>query len=91
MNNVDSIGQDLVAMCVNDALCHGAIPIAFLDYYVTGQLNVERAARVVKSIASACIDCGCALVGKCIETFFVDKSTFVSTIFIVEPTCFCRR
>jgi phosphoribosylaminoimidazole (AIR) synthetase len=64
MNNFDSIGQDLVGMCVNDVLCHGAIPIAFLDYYVTGQLNANRAAQIIMSIANACIDCQCALVGK---------------------------
>jgi len=51
-------------MCVNDVLCHAAKPIAFLDYYVCGWLNREQAARVVKSIAAACMEAGCALVGE---------------------------
>lgn len=51
-------------MCANDVLCHGAAPKVFLDYYVTGQLESGQAARVVKSIAEACLESGCALVGK---------------------------
>jgi phosphoribosylformylglycinamidine cyclo-ligase len=60
---VDTIGQDLVAMCVNDLVCQGAEPLFFLDYFATGRLDVDLAARVVAGIARACAEAGCALVG----------------------------
>jgi phosphoribosylformylglycinamidine cyclo-ligase len=60
---LDTIGTDLVAMCVNDLVCQGAEPLMFLDYFATGKLDVAQAARVVTSIAKACAACGCALVG----------------------------
>jgi phosphoribosylformylglycinamidine cyclo-ligase len=59
----DTIGQDLVAMCVNDLVVQGAEPLFFLDYFATGALHVEQAARVVNSIARACEASGCALIG----------------------------
>ena len=61
--NLDGIGQDLVAMCVNDLIVCGAKPLFFLDYYATSKLNVNEASVVIKSIAEACIDSGCSLLG----------------------------
>jgi phosphoribosylformylglycinamidine cyclo-ligase len=57
------IGQDLVAMCVNDLVVQGAEPLFFLDYYATGKLNVDEAATVIAGIAHACRESGCALIG----------------------------
>ena len=57
------IGQDLVAMCVNDIVVQGAEPLFFLDYYATGKLDVDAAAKVVAGIAAACKASGCALIG----------------------------
>ncbi len=59
----EGIGQDLVAMCVNDLICTGGEPLMFLDYYATGKLDLKAAKGFLQSVRQACIDSDCALVG----------------------------
>jgi phosphoribosylformylglycinamidine cyclo-ligase len=63
LERFDTIGQDLVAMCADDVVCHGARPLFFLDYVAVGRLQPQRLAQLVGGIAAACGQIGCALVG----------------------------
>ncbi|MBR0599166.1 phosphoribosylformylglycinamidine cyclo-ligase [Sinanaerobacter chloroacetimidivorans] len=63
MDKHDTVGQDCVAMCVNDILCQGAKPLFFLDYIATGKVKAEKVSDIVKGIADGCVEAGCALVG----------------------------
>ena len=62
-NKLETIGQDLVAMCVNDLITCGAQPLFFLDYFATSALDIDQASLIIKSIAMACKSSGCALLG----------------------------
>ena len=59
----EGVGQDLVAMCVNDLICVGATPLFFLDYYATGRLQPEWAKQFLKGVRDACTSSGCSLIG----------------------------
>ena len=63
MNRHDTIGQDAVAMCVNDILVQGAEPLFFLDYIAVDKVDSQKVADIVKSVAGACKESGCALIG----------------------------
>ncbi|WP_217914100.1 phosphoribosylformylglycinamidine cyclo-ligase [Miltoncostaea marina] len=63
LGRLEGLGQDLVAMCVNDMACTGARPLVFLDYLAVGRLDTDAAALLVRSIADACAAVGCALAG----------------------------
>lgn len=59
----EGIGQDLVAMCVNDLICTGGLPLLFLDYYATGELKLDHAKTFLTGVRRACFESDCALVG----------------------------
>ena len=63
MDKHDTVGQDCVAMCVNDIVCGGAKPLFFLDYIAVGKNTPEKIADIVKGVADGCVQAGCALVG----------------------------
>ncbi len=63
LNKHDTIGQDCVAMCVNDIVCGGAKPLFFLDYIAVGKNFPEKIAEIVKGVSDGCVKAGCALVG----------------------------
>lgn len=63
LGRYDTVGRDLVAMCADDVVCHGAQPLFFLDYVAVGKLVPERVAELVSGVAAGCAEAGCALVG----------------------------
>ncbi|MDR1452284.1 MAG: phosphoribosylformylglycinamidine cyclo-ligase [Helicobacteraceae bacterium] len=60
---LETVGIDLVAMCVNDLICNRGEPLFFLDYYATRKLNIDEAKAVIEAIAKGCVEAGCALIG----------------------------
>ena len=70
MDRHDTIGQDAVAMCVNDILVQGAEPLFFLDYIATAKVDSQKIADIVKGVANACKESGCALIGAEMAGFY---------------------
>lgn len=62
----ETLGNDLVAQCVNEVLSSGAQPIAFLDYFACGKLIVPMVAKIINGIANGCLKANCALLGMCV-------------------------
>src|SRR4051812_23977011 len=63
LNRYDTMGRDLVAMCADDVVCHGAAPRYFLDYIAVGRIDASRVAQIVASVSDACGQIGCELIG----------------------------
>lgn len=84
MQKYDTIGQDLVAMCVNDILCAGAEPFAFLDYIACGRLQLTVAATIVRGIADACRLAGCALLGGYCPMIYLQFVVYRSLVYSVH-------